>query len=142
MSRRSSLFSLLLVPPLAALLASPILRHQAQAETAGTPLARPAGYTPDKALVKAALDRLLPTELAQLADKEEDRPTLEPGSSATPSRAAELLAEGVSGAMVAVRGDRCEPVPLDRVAGFKKVIPLDHPWLQTARLVETCLGDG
>ena len=30
-------------------------------------------------------------ELAQLADKEEDRPTLEPGSSATPSRAAELL---------------------------------------------------
>jgi 6-phosphofructokinase 1 len=58
------------------------------------------------------------------------------------TRAAELLAEGVSGAMVAVRGDRCEPVPLDRVAGFKKVIPLDHPWLQTARLVETCLGDG
>ena len=48
MSRRSSLFPLLMVPPLVGLLASPILRHQARAETAGTPLARPAGYKSDK----------------------------------------------------------------------------------------------
>ena len=52
MSRRSSLLPLLLVPPLLALLASPILRHQAWAETAGTPLARPAGYRPEKKLVR------------------------------------------------------------------------------------------
>ena len=52
MSRRSSLFSLFLLPPLAALLASPILRHQAQAETAGTPLTRPAGYKPEKKVVR------------------------------------------------------------------------------------------
>lgn len=57
------------------------------------------------------------------------------------TRAAELLAEGVSGAMVAVKGDRCEPVPLEKVAGYKKIVPMDHPWLQSARLVETCLGD-
>ena len=52
MSRRSSLFSLFLLPPLAALLASPILRHQAQAETAGTPLTRPAGYKPEKKVAR------------------------------------------------------------------------------------------
>ncbi|MGC4113210.1 MAG: ATP-dependent 6-phosphofructokinase [Myxococcales bacterium] len=57
------------------------------------------------------------------------------------TRAAELLAEGVSGAMVAVKGDHCEPVPLPKVAGYKKIVPMDHPWLQSARLVETCLGD-
>jgi 6-phosphofructokinase 1 len=57
------------------------------------------------------------------------------------TRAAQLLADGVSGAMVAVKGDGCEPVPLERVAGFKKIVPMDHPWLQSARLVETCLGD-
>ena len=58
------------------------------------------------------------------------------------TRTAELLAEGVSGAMVAVKGERCEPVPLERVAGLKKVVPPDHPWLTSARLVETCLGEG
>ncbi|HJX65994.1 MAG TPA: cytochrome c [Polyangia bacterium] len=52
MSRRSSLFPLLLVPPLVALLASPILRHAAQAETAGTPLAQPAGYKPEKKVIR------------------------------------------------------------------------------------------
>ncbi|HEY3446994.1 MAG TPA: ATP-dependent 6-phosphofructokinase [Myxococcales bacterium] len=57
------------------------------------------------------------------------------------SRAAELLAEGVSGAMVAVQGEKCEPVGLEKVAGFKKIVPPDHPWLSTARLVETCLGE-
>lgn len=55
--------------------------------------------------------------------------------------AAEVLAEGISSAMIAVRGDRCVPVPLDEVAGHKKIVPLDHPWLQTARLVETSVGE-
>jgi 6-phosphofructokinase 1 len=56
------------------------------------------------------------------------------------TRAAQLLAEGASNVMVAVRGERCEPVPLNRVAGFKKVVPAKHPWLEAARLVDTCLG--
>jgi len=57
------------------------------------------------------------------------------------TRAAQLLSEGVASAMVAVRGDRCEPVPLEDVAGFNKVVPSDHPWLAAARQVETCLGE-
>ena len=35
-----------------ALLASPFLRHNVQAETAGTPLSRPAGYKPEKKTVR------------------------------------------------------------------------------------------
>lgn len=55
-------------------------------------------------------------------------------------RAAELLAEGCYNVMVAVKGDHCEPVPLEEVAGKKKTIPLDHSWIEAARLVGTCLG--
>ena len=52
MFRRSSPFRLVLVPSLVALLASPFLRHNVQAETAGTPLSRPAGYKPEKKTVR------------------------------------------------------------------------------------------
>jgi ATP-dependent phosphofructokinase / diphosphate-dependent phosphofructokinase len=54
---------------------------------------------------------------------------------------AELIEEGVYGVMVAARGDGAEPVPLEKVAGKIKTVPLDHPWVQTARHVGTCLGD-
>ncbi|HRX77447.1 MAG: 6-phosphofructokinase [Planctomycetaceae bacterium] len=54
---------------------------------------------------------------------------------------AELLNEGVHGVMVAARGDGAKPVPLKKVAGKTKLVPLDHPWIQSARLVGTCLGD-
>ena len=57
------------------------------------------------------------------------------------TRAAELIAEGIFNVMVAVKGDRCEPVPLETVAGRKKLVPLDHPWVSTARLVGTCFGN-
>ena len=57
------------------------------------------------------------------------------------TRAAELLAEGVVNVMVGVRGDECVPVPLEKVAGNVKTVPPDHPWIRTARLVGTCLGD-
>jgi 6-phosphofructokinase 1 len=52
-----------------------------------------------------------------------------------------LLAKGKYNVMVAVKGDECVPVPLENVAGAKKIVPPDHPWVQTARLVSTCLGD-
>jgi len=55
--------------------------------------------------------------------------------------AAKLLNAGEFGVMVASRGDQCEPVPLEDVAGKRKLIPLDHPLVETARLVGTCLGD-
>jgi 6-phosphofructokinase len=57
------------------------------------------------------------------------------------TRCAELIAEGVSGVMVGVKRDNCVAVDLKDVAGNLKRVPLDHPWIQTARLVGTCLGD-
>ncbi|MFA6133084.1 MAG: ATP-dependent 6-phosphofructokinase [Phycisphaerae bacterium] len=57
------------------------------------------------------------------------------------TKAAELLAQGVHNVMVAYRGEACVPVPLERVAGRRKVISPDHPLIQSARLVGTCMGD-
>ena len=54
---------------------------------------------------------------------------------------AHLLNEGHFGVMVAARGDGVKPVPLEEVAGKRKVIPADHPWIESARAVGTCLGD-
>ncbi len=54
---------------------------------------------------------------------------------------AELLSHRKYGVMVAARGDSTETVPLEKVAGNKKLVPLDHPWIQAARLVGTCMGD-
>ncbi|HEY5911913.1 MAG TPA: ATP-dependent 6-phosphofructokinase [Verrucomicrobiae bacterium] len=54
---------------------------------------------------------------------------------------ADLIADGVFGVMVAARGDGAEPVPLEKVAGKTKTVPLDHPWVDSARRVGTCLGD-
>ena len=55
--------------------------------------------------------------------------------------AARLINENTFGVMVAVRGSRFEPVPLEKVAGLKKTIPLDHPMIETARMIGVCLGD-
>ncbi len=54
---------------------------------------------------------------------------------------AELIQAGEYGVMVAARGEGAQPVPLSEVAGKRKTVPLDHPWIQTARRVGTCLGD-
>ncbi len=70
--------------------------------------------------VPTAADRLLTTRLG--------------------AAAAALLAAGTYNVMVAVRGEHCVPVPLQEVAGRKKVVPLDHHWIDTARRLGTCLG--
>ncbi|WP_319415486.1 ATP-dependent 6-phosphofructokinase [Marispirochaeta aestuarii] len=57
------------------------------------------------------------------------------------TKAAELLARGEYNVMVAIKGRSCQAVPLKSVAGKKKLVPLDHPWIQSATLVGTCLGD-
>lgn len=57
------------------------------------------------------------------------------------TRAAELVREQVFGVMVAVRGGACVPVPLEEVAGKCRTVPLDHPWIRSARMVGTCMGD-
>lgn len=54
---------------------------------------------------------------------------------------AALIHEGRYGVMVAARGEGAEPVPLDQVVGKRKTVPLDHPWIKSARLVGTNLGD-
>ena len=57
------------------------------------------------------------------------------------SEAARLLAAGTTGVMVGVRGMTPLPVELEEVAGRRRSIPLDHPWVQTLRRLEICLGD-
>ncbi len=54
---------------------------------------------------------------------------------------ADLINRGIFGVMVAVRGDGTEPVPLEKTAGKRKTVPLNHPWIQSARHVGTSLGD-
>ena len=69
----------------------------------------------------SAMDRLLATRLG--------------------TACADLIDAEVYGVMVAARGEAAEPVPLDEVAGKRKLIPLDHPWIVSARRVGTNLGD-
>ena len=54
---------------------------------------------------------------------------------------ATLINDGVFGVMVAKHGDITEPVPLEEVVGKRKTVPLDHPWIESARRVGTSLGD-
>ncbi len=53
----------------------------------------------------------------------------------------EYIEEGVSGAMIAVKGQGTAAVPLEEVVGKRSLVPLDHSWLLSARRVGTCLGD-
>lgn len=57
------------------------------------------------------------------------------------SAAAELVAEGVTGKMVAMVNGKATPVPLEDVAGRRATVPLDHPWIATARRLGVGLGD-
>ena len=54
---------------------------------------------------------------------------------------AELLSRDIYGVMVATRGQGVEAIPLEKVAGQKSLVSLDHPWVQAARNVGACLGD-
>ncbi len=51
------------------------------------------------------------------------------------------IEEGVGGVMIAARGEEAVPVPLEKVAGNRKLVPQDHLWVQTARDLGLCLGD-
>lgn len=54
--------------------------------------------------------------------------------------AADYIDQGIFGVMVAARGDGAEPVPLAQVAGNRKTVPLDHPWIISARRIGTNMG--
>jgi len=45
------------------------------------------------------------------------------------------------GNMIAVDGDETKAVPLQDVAGKINYVPLDHPWIVSARNLETSFGD-
>jgi phosphofructokinase-like protein len=53
----------------------------------------------------------------------------------------DYIHEGRFGIMVAARGDGTEAVPLEQVVGQRKNIPLNHPWIRSARDLGICLGD-
>jgi 6-phosphofructokinase len=57
------------------------------------------------------------------------------------TKAGELLAQHRYNVMVGIKGNQCVPIPLAKAASSKRLVPIDHPWIRTARLVETCMGD-
>ena len=57
------------------------------------------------------------------------------------SACVDYIVQGKFGVMVAVDGEGTKVVPLEKVVGNKKLVPLDHPWVRAARNVGTCLGD-
>jgi len=54
---------------------------------------------------------------------------------------ARLANEGQFGVMHAIQNGSLQLVPFEQIIGKRKVVPLDHPWIESARLVGTCLGD-
>lgn len=56
--------------------------------------------------------------------------------------AAEMLARGQFGRMVAMKDGQVASVPLSEVAGRTRTVPTDHHLIETARLVGTSFGDG
>ena len=57
------------------------------------------------------------------------------------TKATQLLARGVYNVMVGYSAGCCKPIPLEEVAGQRKIVPVDHPMITSARLVGTCMGD-
>jgi len=55
--------------------------------------------------------------------------------------AADFINQERYGVMVAYKNQQAVGIPLEEVAGVKKRVPLDHPWVNTARKVGTSLGD-
>jgi 6-phosphofructokinase 1 len=53
----------------------------------------------------------------------------------------EEIDQGRFGVMIASRGEEAVPVPLKDIVGKRKVVPLDHPWIHTARRIGVALGD-
>lgn len=55
--------------------------------------------------------------------------------------AVRFIDEGKYGIMVAAKGKKAVAVPLEKVVGKRKTVPRNHPWIESARFVGTCLGD-
>jgi 6-phosphofructokinase 1 len=53
----------------------------------------------------------------------------------------DYIDQGKFGVMIASKGEKTEAIPLDKIVGKRKIVPLDHAWIKSARAVGTCLGD-
>ncbi len=56
------------------------------------------------------------------------------------TKAVDLIVEGKSGVMVADQGGYAVPVPLEEIAGNRRIIPDDHPLLDSLKNLGICLG--
>ncbi len=54
---------------------------------------------------------------------------------------AKFVSEEIFGVMTAIRAGKIEPVQLEEVAEKNRPVPLDHPWIESARAVGTNFGD-
>lgn len=54
---------------------------------------------------------------------------------------AKYIKNGKFGVMVALKGKKISVVNLDKVAGIKKLVPKNHPWVKSARKLGICMGD-
>ena len=57
------------------------------------------------------------------------------------TRCAQALNERLYGVLLAMQSGEVRPVPLEEVAGKKKLVPPDHPLVESARRVGTSFGD-
>jgi 6-phosphofructokinase 1 len=55
--------------------------------------------------------------------------------------AAQFIADGHYGIMVGSKGDGAIAIPLEEIVGKRKNVPVDHPWVESARNLDICLGD-
>jgi 6-phosphofructokinase 1 len=55
--------------------------------------------------------------------------------------AADAIAEGNTGVMIASRDGKAVSVPIEEIAGNRKSVPLDHPWIESARRLGIYIGD-
>jgi 6-phosphofructokinase len=55
--------------------------------------------------------------------------------------ATESIANEQFGVMIASRGDGYRALRLSKVAGRRKMVPIDHPWVRTARSLGISMGD-
>ena len=57
------------------------------------------------------------------------------------TEAVRLMVVGKFNRMACMKGGEVTSVPLEKVAGKTRKVPLDHPLIESARLVGTCFGD-
>ncbi len=55
--------------------------------------------------------------------------------------AVDYIEKGTFGVLVAARGEGTEAVPLKDIIGKRKIVPLDHEWITSARRVGVSLGE-